>query len=257
MDLNVILAIFVPFFGTLIGSSCVLFTKNSLDHKIKRILSGTAAGVMVAAAVMCLIERSIEESESFGNLSFLPVVIGFWLGIIFLIILDKIVHSIHDHDEDDEHNEFSCGYKMVFAMILHNIPEGMALGIMLSSVIADPASSIAAALPLSIGIAIHNFPVGAIISLPLHAEGLGKLKSFMLGLLVGIIEPIATIVTMLAASVVVPMQPYLLSFAAGAMMYVVVDELIPEMSEGKHSNVVTAFFGLGFTVMLLLEIILG
>ena len=260
MSVEVLQGILLPFVGTTLGSACVLFMKRNLSLSVQRALTGFAAGVMVAASIWSLLIPAIEQSESMGRLSFLPAFIGFWIGILFLLMLDHLIPHLHVGSEQTEgpKSNLSRTAMMVLAVTLHNIPEGMAVGVMYAGFLAGNTPITAAgALALSIGIAIQNFPEGAIISMPLRAEGMGKGKAFVCGVLSGAVEPIGAWITILAAEHIVPWLPYLLSFAAGAMMYVVVEELIPEMSEGRHSNVGTLLFAVGFTLMMTLDVALG
>lgn len=227
---------------------------------VQRSLAGFAAGVMVAASIWSLLIPAIEQSESMGSLSFLPAFIGFWIGILFLLMLDHLIPHLHVGSEQTEgpKSNLSRTAMMVLAVTLHNIPEGMAVGVMYAGFLAGNTPITAAgALALSIGIAIQNFPEGAIISMPLRAEGESKNRAFLGGVLSGVVEPIGAVLTILAAQLVIPVLPYLLSFAAGAMLYVVVEELIPEMSQGEHSNIGTIFFAVGFSVMMVLDVALG
>lgn len=215
---------------------------------------------MVAASIWSLLIPAMEQSETLGALAFLPAVIGFWLGVLFLLLLDRLIPHLHQGSNEPEgpHVSLKKTTMLVLAVTLHNIPEGMAVGVVLAGWMAgNSAITIAGAMALSIGIAIQNFPEGAIISLPLRSEGESRSQAFLYGTLSGVVEPIAAVLTIWAAGFVIPILPYLLSFAAGAMVYVVVEELIPEMSEGKHSNLGTIFFALGFTVMLALDVALG
>ena len=254
------LGIMIPFLGTALGSACVFFMKKSLGDLVQRSLAGFAAGVMVAASIWSLLIPAIEQSESMGRLSFLPAFIGFWIGILFLLLLDHMIPHLHVRSEQAEgpKSNLSRTAMMVLAVTLHNIPEGMAVGVMYAGFLAGNTPITAAgALALSIGIAIQNFPEGAIISMPLRAEGESKNRAFLGGVLSGVVEPIGAVLTILAAQLVIPVLPYLLSFAAGAMLYVVVEELIPEMSQGEHSNIGTIFFAVGFSVMMVLDVALG
>lgn len=260
MPAKVIQGILIPFLGTALGAACVLFMKNRLNPMIQRALTGFAAGVMVAASIWSLLIPAIEQSDDMGNWSFLPAVIGFWLGILFLLILDRLIPHLHQGSSEPEGPRVALKKTtmLVLAVTLHNIPEGMAVGVVFAGWMSgNETITITGALALSIGIAIQNFPEGAIISMPLRSEGMKKNKAFLLGTLSGAVEPIATLLTICASSFIIPALPYLLSFAAGAMIYVVVEELIPEMSQGKHSNLGTIFFTLGFTVMLALDVALG
>ena len=251
----------IPFLGTTLGASCVFFMKKSLGDLVQRSLAGFAAGVMVAASIWSLLIPAIEQSENMGKLSFLPAFIGFWSGVLFLLLLDRLIPHLHVGSEQAEGPKSKLGRTtmMVLAVTLHNIPEGMAVGVMYAGFLAGntPQITAASALVLSLGIAIQNFPEGAIISMPLRAEGERKGRAFLGGVLSGVVEPIGAVLTILAAQLVIPALPYLLSFAAGAMLYVVVEELIPEMSQGRHSNLGTVFFAVGFSVMMMLDVALG
>ena len=252
--------ILIPFLGTSLGAACVFFMKKSLKDTVQRSLTGFAAGVMVAASVWSLLIPAIEQSADMGKLSFFPAFIGFWIGMLFLLTLDHIVPHLHAKSSQPEgpKSKLRRTTMMVLAVTLHNIPEGMAVGVMYAGYLSGSTQITAAgALALSLGIAIQNFPEGAIISLPLRAEGMKKSKAFAGGVLSGIVEPIGAVLTLLAAQLVMPILPYLLSFAAGAMLYVVVEELIPEMSQGKHSNIGTVFFAVGFSIMMTLDVALG
>ena len=254
------LGILIPFLGTTLGAGCVFFMKKSLGDLVRRSLAGFAAGVMVAASIWSLLLPAIEQSENMGKLSFLPAFTGFWVGVLFLLVLDHLIPHLHVGSDQTEGPKTKLGRTtmMVLAVTLHNIPEGMAVGVMYAGFVAgSPQITAASALALSIGIAIQNFPEGAIISMPLKAEGESRGRAFLGGVLSGVVEPIGAVLTILAASLVIPALPYLLSFAAGAMLYVVVEELIPEMSQGKHSNLGTIFFALGFSVMMVLDVALG
>ena len=254
------LGILIPFLGTTLGSACVFFMKKSLSDLVRRSLAGFAAGVMVAASIWSLLIPAIEQSEDMGKLSFLPAFIGFWVGVLFLLLLDRLIPHLHVGSDQAEGPKSKLGRTsmMVLAVTLHNIPEGMAVGVVYAGFLAGNTQITAAsALALSLGIAIQNFPEGAIISMPLRAEGVRKSRAFLGGMLSGVVEPIGAVLTLLAAQFVIPALPYLLSFAAGAMLYVVVEELIPEMSQGRHSNLGTVFFAVGFSVMMVLDVALG
>ena len=259
-QMETFLGILIPFLGTTLGAGCVFFMKKSLGDLVRRSLAGFAAGVMVAASIWSLLIPAIEQPENMGALSFLPAFMGFWVGVLFLLALDHLIPHLHVGSEQAEgpRSSLSRTAMMVLAVTLHNIPEGMAVGVVYAGFLADNTQITAAgALALSLGIAIQNFPEGAIISLPLKAEGMKKSKAFADGVLSGIVEPIGAVLTILASSFIVPALPYLLSFAAGAMLYVVVEELIPEMSQGEHSNIGTVFFAVGFSVMMILDVALG
>ena len=252
--------ILIPFLGTSLGAGCVFFLKKSLSDGIQRALTGFAAGVMVAASVWSLLIPAMEQAADLGRLAFFPAAVGFWLGILFLLLLDHLIPHLHQNSLQAEgpKSQLQRTTMMVLAVTLHNIPEGMAVGVVYAGYLAGTAQITAAgALALSLGIAIQNFPEGAIISLPLRAEGQSRMRAFAGGVLSGIVEPVGAVLTVLAARFVAPALPYLLSFAAGAMLYVVVEELIPEMSEGKHSNIGTIFFAVGFSVMMILDVALG
>lgn len=252
--------ILIPFLGTSLGAGCVFFLKNSLRDGIQRALTGFAAGVMVAASIWSLLIPAMEQAADLGRLAFFPAAVGFWLGVLFLLLLDHLIPHLHQNSLQAEgpKSQLQRTTMMVLAVTLHNIPEGMAVGVVYAGYLAGTAQITAAgALALSLGIAIQNFPEGAIISMPLRAEGMKKGRAFWGGVLSGIVEPIGAVLTILAAGIVVPALPYLLSFAAGAMLYVVVEELIPEMSQGQHSNVGTVFFAVGFSVMMVLDVALG
>ena len=254
------LGILITFLGTTLGSACVFFMKQSLSDLVRRSLAGFAAGVMVAASIWSLLIPAIEQSEDMGKLSFLPAFIGFWAGVLFLLLLDRLIPHLHVGSEQAEGPKSKLGRTtmMMLAVTLHNIPEGMAVGVVYAGFLSGNTQITAAsALVLSLGIAIQNFPEGAIISMPLRAEGVRKGRAFLGGVLSGVVEPIGAVLTLLAAQFVIPALPYLLSFAAGAMLYVVVEELIPEMSQGRHSNLGTVFFAVGFSVMMVLDVALG
>ncbi len=262
MNMHVMQGILLPFAGTAAGSALVFFMRGKLNRSVQRALTGFAAGVMVAASIWSLLIPAIEESVDMGAWSFMPAVVGFWAGILFLLVLDSVIPHLHlgENDNKPEGHSSKLGRNalMLLAVTLHNIPEGMAVGAVYAGIVAGTGNvTAAAALALSIGIAIQNFPEGAIISMPLHAEGTSRGKSFLGGVLSGIVEPLGALLTILAAQHVIPLLPYLLSFAAGAMLYVVVEELIPEMSEGEHSNVGVLMFALGFSLMMALDVALG
>lgn len=259
----VICGILIPFIGTAGGAACVFFLKQDLRAGVQRALTGFAAGVMVAASIWSLIIPAIEQSAEKGRWAFLPAFIGLWLGILFLLLLDRIIPHLHRSIEQADQTEgprtnLDRAIMMVLAVTLHNIPEGMAVGVVYAGLIAGSANITAGgALALALGIAIQNFPEGAIISMQLFAEGKSKTRSFWLGVLSGAVEPVFAGLTLLIAGLVVPAMPYYLSFAAGAMLYVVVEELIPEMSAGEHSNIGVVFFAVGFSLMMALDVALG
>ena len=250
----------IPFLGTVLGAACVFFMKKSLGDLVQRALTGFASGVMVAASIWSLLIPAMEQSSQMGKLAFVPAVVGFWIGILFLLLLDRVIPHLHRNSEQAEgpKSQLQRTTMMLLAVTLHNIPEGMAVGVVYAGYRSGSVPITAAgALALSLGIAIQNFPEGAIVSMPLRAEGMKKGRAFLGGVLSGVVEPIGAVLTILAAQFVIPILPYLLSCAAGAMLYVVVEELIPEMSEGKHSNIGTIFFAVGFSMMMILDVALG
>ena len=250
----------IPFIGTSLGSACVFVMKKELGEMVRRALTGFASGVMVAASIWSLIIPAMDQSEGMGKLSFVPACVGFWIGILFLLVLDSVIPHLHMNAEKAEgpKAKLKKTTMMVLAVTLHNIPEGMAVGVVYAGLLAGNTTITAGgALALALGIAIQNFPEGAIISMPLHAEGQSKGRAFLDGVLSGAVEPIGGLLTIIAAGLIVPAMPYLLSFAAGAMMYVVIEELIPEMSEGEHSNIGVVMFAVGFTLMMALDVALG
>ena len=253
MDINVFYGILIPFLGTSAGAACVFFMKKNLNEQIQRALTGFAAGVMVAASIWSLLIPAIEQSSGLGKLSFVPAAVGFWIGVLFLLLLDHMIPHLHQNSNKAEgpKSKLQRTTMLVLAVTLHNIPEGMAVGVVYAGYLTGHAQI------TIIGIAIQNFPEGAIISMPLRSEGMGKTKAFAGGVLSGIVEPVGAVLTILAAGLIVPALPYLLSFAAGAMLYVVVEELIPEMSAGEHSNIGTIFFAVGFSLMMILDVALG
>lgn len=257
---TILIGITLPFLGTVLGSFLVFFMKDTLNLKIEKILLGFASGVMIAASIWSLIIPSIDMSSNMGKLSFIPAAVGFILGILFLLLLDTYVPHLHVNSEEPEgiKTKLKKNTMLVLAVTLHNIPEGMAVGVVLAGAYYGNAIiTLAAALTLAIGIAIQNFPEGAIISLPLNSNGESKSKSFLMGLLSGIVEPVAAIITILLIGYIEPILPYLLSLAAGAMMYVVVEELIPQSQSDKHSNLATISLSIGFVLMMILDVALG
>ena len=256
----VLQGLLIPFLGTALGSACVFFMKREINRTVERALQGFAAGVMVAASIWSLLLPAMEQSAGMGKLSFVPTAVGFWLGILFLLLLDQSVPHLHLGSSESEgpKRKLERTTMLVLAVTIHNIPEGMAVGVVYAGFLSGNTGITAmGALSLALGIAIQNFPEGAIISMPLTVEGMSKRRAFWYGALSGAVEPIGAVLTILAAQLVVPALPYLLSFAAGAMIYVVVEELIPEMSEGKHSNIGTVLFATGFTLMMALDVALG
>lgn len=257
---GIILGLILPFLGTTLGAACVFLMKDGIAPRLQKTLTGFAAGVMVAASVWSLLIPSIEMTGKEGFASIVPAMVGFSVGILFLLLLDNIIPHQHIDSNQSEgpKSRISKTAKLVFAITLHNLPEGMAVGVALAGVMENNSyMSMAGAVALSIGIAIQNFPEGAIVSMPLRSVGNSRRKSFLMGTLSGVVEPIGSVLTILLASVVMPLLPYLLAFAAGAMMYVVVEELIPETQEGVHSNLGTIGFALGFMLMMVLDVVLG
>ena len=259
--MEIFLGLMIPFIGTAAGAGCVFFLRNQLKPLVQKILLGFASGVMVAASVWSLLIPAMDQSESMGKFAFIPAAVCFLLGIGFLLLMDRVTPHLHLGCNEAEGPK--CSLKkttmLVLAVTLHNIPEGMAVGVVFAGMLANQAEiSLMAAMALSIGIAIQNFPEGAIISLPLRSEeGMGKGKAFLYGAVSGIVEPVAAGITILLFRFIQPLLPYLLAFAAGAMIYVVVEELIPEASEGEHSNIGTIGFAAGFVLMMILDVALG
>lgn len=259
MDISLLLGLLIPFFGTALGSACVFFMKKEMKQVIQKVLLGFASGVMVAASVWSLLIPAINMSEHLDKWAFLPAAVGLLFGMAFLLLLDHIVPHMHlDHKEEGLKARLKKSTMLVLAVTLHNFPEGMAVGVVFAGLLSgDSQITLAGAIALSIGIAIQNFPEGAIISMPLRSEGVSTLKAFSYGMVSGVVEPIGAFLTILFSKLFVPILPYLLAFAAGAMLYVVVEELIPEASVGEHSNVATIGFALGFVVMMILDVALG
>lgn len=252
--------LFIPFLGTSLGAAMVFLMKEEMNLQIKRLLLGFAAGVMIAASVWSLLIPALELSESQGGLSWLPALIGFLLGVGFLLLLDSIIPHLHMDSDKPEGmpSKLSRTSMLIFAVTLHNFPEGMAVGVTFAgAMLGNNNITMMAALALAVGIALQNFPEGAIISMPLRNEGASKKKAFFIGVGSGIVEPIGAVITILLAKQVVPILPYFLSFAAGAMIYVVIEELIPEAQEGEHSNIGTIGAALGFALMMVLDVALG
>ncbi len=260
MTMEAVSAVLLPFLGTTVGAGLVFFMKGAMNLRVQRILTGFAAGVMVAASVWSLIIPAIDQSTHMGKLAFLPAFIGVWIGFIFLLLLDRLIPHLHMNSDCPEGTPCNLGKStmLVLAVALHNLPEGMAVGVVVAGWLTGNESiSAAGALALSLGIALQNMPEGAIISMPLKSNGMGRGEAFVYGVMSGVIEPIGAVLTILLAQFVAPLLPYMLSFAAGAMLYVVVEELIPEMSEGEHSNIGVIFFAVGFTLMMMLDVALG
>ncbi|MDD2978342.1 MAG: ZIP family metal transporter [Hespellia sp.] len=257
---NVYIGLLIPFVGTTLGAGMVFFMKKEMGALTQKALLGFASGVMIAASVWSLLIPSIDMAAEQGKTAWIPATVGFLLGMAFLLLLDTIIPHLHMDDEKPEGMKANLkkSTMLVLAVTLHNIPEGMAVGVVFAGVIiGNTGISIAGAFALALGIAIQNFPEGAIISMPLRSEGLSKGKAFTYGTLSGIVEPIAAVITILLADMVVPILPYLLAFAAGAMIYVVVEELIPESQMGEHSNIGTIGVALGFVLMMVLDVALG
>ncbi len=253
-------AVLLPFLGTTLGAGCVFLLRGKINRTLERSLTGFAAGVMVAASIWSLIIPAIDQSAHLGKLSFLPALIGVWGGFGFLLLLDYIIPHLHLNSASPEGVPSSLGKStmLVLAVALHNLPEGMAVGVVIAGWLTGNAGlSFASVLALALGIALQNLPEGAIISMPLRSVGMKKGNAFCYGVLSGVVEPLGALITIALADLVVPILPYLLTFSAGAMLYVVVEELIPEMSEGEHSNIGTIFFALGFTLMMVLDVALS
>ena len=260
MEFKIISAVILPFLGTVLGAAGVFFLKGAMNRTLQRTLTGFAAGVMVAASVWSLIIPAMEQSEHLGKLAFFPAFVGVWAGFLFLLALDHLIPHLHLNSDCPEGSKCNLGKStmMVLAVALHNLPEGMAVGVVVAGWLSGSESiSFAGALALALGIALQNLPEGAIISMPLKSGGMSRGRAFGYGVLSGVVEPIGAILTILLADMMVPILPYLLCFSAGAMLYVVVEELIPEMSEGEHSNIGTVFFAVGFTLMMVLDVALG
>lgn len=259
--MNIVIGILIPLIGTTLGAACVFIMKKEINELVNKGLIGFAAGVMVAASVWSLIIPSITMSSDMDNFAFIPAAIGVIVGIAFMLLLDRIIPHLHynnDKPEGLKSEKIRKATMLVLAVVLHNIPEGMAVGVVFAGVMSQNSLiTLSGALALSIGIAIQNFPEGAIISMPLRSEGISKCKSFLYGFLSGVVEPIGALLTILFSSTINPLMPYLLSFAAGSMIYVVVEELIPESSAGEHSNIGTIGFAAGFVIMMILDVALG
>ena len=254
---GIALGLLIPFAGTVLGSAFVFFMKKEMPEKLQKALLGFASGVMVAASVWSLLIPAMEMGD--GKLSVVPATVGLLAGFAFLLLIDYITPHLHlDGDQEGPKSHLSKTTMLSLAVTIHNLPEGMAVGVAIAGALSsDVGMSVAGALALSLGIAIQNIPEGAIISMPLRAVGNTRLRSFGIGSLSGIVEPIGGLLVLLLASIVTPMMPYLLAFAAGAMLYVVIEELIPEASTGKHSNISTVGFAVGFALMMVLDVVLG
>ncbi len=258
--MEVTVGLLIPFIGTTLGSAMVFFMKNKMNNKVEKLLLGFASGVMIAASVWSLMIPSIDMAKAQNIIEWIPATIGFLLGIVFLLILDSIIPHLHLHTDKPEgiKSKIEKTTMMVLAVTLHNIPEGMAVGVVFAGALAQNTGiTMAGAIALAIGIAIQNFPEGAIISMPLKSEGISKSKAFLYGTLSGIVEPIGALLTIALTNLVIPILPYFLSFAAGAMIYVVVEELIPESQNGQHSNIGTIGVAIGFVIMMILDVAMG
>lgn len=258
--MQVVYGLLIPFLGTTLGAGMVFFLKNNIKQSVEKLLLGFASGVMIAASIWSLLIPAIEMSEEQGKIGWLAPTVGFLLGMLFLLVLDSVIPHMHLDKEKPEgvKSKLKKTTMLVLAVTLHNIPEGMAVGVTFAgALLGNSGITMTGAMALAIGIAIQNFPEGAIISMPLKSEGVSKGKAFLYGAISGIVEPIAAIITILLTELVVPILPYLLSFAAGAMIYVVVEELIPESQMGEHSNIGTVGVALGFVIMMILDVALG
>lgn len=258
--MNLLIGIMIPFVGTALGSACVFFLKHEMKPFLQKILLGFASGVMVAASVWSLLIPAMNMSEGMGKLAFIPAAVGLLLGLAFLLLMDRVIPHLHLGSDEPEgaHSSLSKSMMLIFAVTLHNFPEGMAVGVVFAGMLEGSAGiTLAGAFALAIGIAIQNFPEGAIISMPLKGTGISRGKAFLYGAASGIVEPLGALLTIWLASYIEPVLPYLLAFAAGAMLYVVVEELIPEASEGEHSNIATVGFAIGFVLMMILDVALG
>ena len=258
--MNLLIGIMIPFVGTALGSACVFFLKHEMKPLLQKILLGFASGVMVAASVWSLLIPAMNMSEGMGRLAFIPAAVGLLLGMAFLLLMDRVIPHLHLGSDEPEgaHSSLSKSMMLIFAVTLHNFPEGMAGGGGFAGMLEGSAGiTLAGAFALAIGIAIQNFPEGAIISMPLKGTGISRGKAFLYGAASGIVEPLGALLTIWLASYIEPVLPYLLAFAAGAMLYVVVEELIPEASEGEHSNIATVGFAIGFVLMMILDVALG
>ena len=258
--MNLLIGIMIPFVGTALGSACVFFLKHEMKPFLQKILLGFASGVMVAASVWSLLIPAMNMSEGMGKHAFIPAAVGLLLGMAFLLLMDRVIPHLHLGSDEPEgmHSSLSKSLMLIFAVTLHNFPEGMAVGVVFAGMLEGSAGiTLAGAFALAIGIAIQNFPEGAIISMPLKGTGISRGKAFLYGAASGIVEPLGALLTIWLASYIEPVLPYLLAFAAGAMLYVVVEELIPEASEGEHSNIATVGFAIGFVLMMILDVALG
>ncbi len=255
-----IYALLIPFLGTIVGSAFVFLVKEKISAQLQKTLLGFASGVMVAASVWSLLIPSMEMSEDMGKAAVIPAALGLLAGMAFLLLIDTLTPHLHAHDEHPEgiKSKLSRTTMLNIAVAIHNFPEGMAVGVVIAGVMQGSEwISTAGMMAMAVGIAIQNIPEGAIVSLPMRAEGASKWKSFGMGALSGVAEPIGGILIILLASIMTPILPYLLSFSAGAMLYVVIEELIPEASKGEHTNLSTIGFAIGFVLMMVLDVVLG
>lgn len=260
MNGNIVLALLIPFLGTTIGSALVFLMRKNMSHRLQKSLLGFASGVMVAASVWSLLIPCMEMSGDGGKTNAVPAVVGFLCGMGFLLLIDTLTPHLHIDSDSPEgvKSRLSKAAMLSLAVTIHNFPEGMAVGVVIAGAMQQCEwISTAGVLAMSLGIAIQNIPEGAIISMPMKAAGGSKAKSFVMGMLSGIVEPIGALLIIFLASEMTPLLPYLLAFAAGAMLYVVVEELIPEASEGSHSNLSTIGFAIGFALMMMLDVVLG
>lgn len=258
--MDIAIGLLIPFVGTTVGAASVFFLKREISPLLQRIFTGFAAGVMIAASVWSLLIPAIEMCEDMGRMSFAPALAGLLAGVFLLLPIDNFIPQLYMGSDKPEGAKSSLGRNamMMLAVTIHNLPEGAACGAIFAGVLnGDGAVTMVGAISLAVGIAIQNFPEGAIISLPLRSEGNSRLKSFVLGTLSGAVEPMGALVALLLANIITPILPYMLAFAAGAMVYVVVEELIPEASQGEHSNVGTISFAIGFALMMVLDVALG
>ena len=259
--MNIAIGLLIPFIGTILGSAMVFLIKDEISPRLQKLLLGFASGVMIAASVWSLLIPSIDMAKEQGNaMEWMPAAVGFLAGMAFLLLLDSVIPHLHINSNEPEgvKSKLKKSTMLVFAVTLHNIPEGMAVGVVLAGMMEGVSNiSVTGAMALSIGIAIQNFPEGAIISMPLRSAGQSRKKAFFSGALSGIVEPIAGIITILLIHITLPILPYLLAFAAGAMVYVVVEELIPEAQRGSHSNIATIGVAIGFVLMMILDVALG
>ena len=257
---EIIWGILIPFIGTSLGAAFVFCLRKEISTRVQRMLIGFAAGIMVAASVWSLLIPAIQQSANMGKWSFIPATIGFWIGILFLLVLDHVVPHLHQHAKNPEgpKSHLKRTTMLLLAVTLHNIPEGMAVGAIYAGLLeANTYVTVTGAFALALGIAIQNIPEGAIISMPLKSAGMKTRKAFLYGVLSGVVEPVGAVLTILITGTMLMLLPYMLSFAAGAMIYVVIEELIPEMSEGNHSNIGTVAFAVGFSIMMVLDVALG